>query len=80
MESVVKYEAAFFRGDGYFPEVGLSCEGFNLDVDTGEPILPAENLTTPSSEAVHIGLLSKALEEEELAKHLYSTKEALTIV
>ena len=76
----MKYEANFFKDKGEFTTIGMSRTVLNVDIDSGEPLPPPEGISGPSSEAVHIGLLAKALDLNDLGLILYSTNEALDIL
>lgn len=64
---------------GVDDKTGLTFDGWQLDVVTGEP-LKRHNFTAASKESLHLALLGHVLNENPRAKVFYSVDEALNML
>ena len=73
---VVKGEYRFIKELGVDSNTGLTISGYTLDHKTGMP-KEAISAWRESDEAIHVGLLTRALEGDD---ELYFEDEAITLL
>ena len=59
---------------------GITFDGQPLDNKSGLPSGSPHLFTAPSKESIHIAILAKALDGEQLANLIYTEEEALNIL
>jgi hypothetical protein len=59
---------------------GLTLDGQQLDVKTGQPFGPPHLFTASSKESVHVALLGKVLDGQRLAQVFYTQEEAIDMI
>jgi hypothetical protein len=62
----MKWESKFVRELAVDKDSGLTLDGWQIDVTTGEPMTPHQ-FTAPSKESIHIALLAKVLDGDRRA-------------
>ncbi|MEW6278773.1 MAG: hypothetical protein AB1758_09140 [Candidatus Eremiobacterota bacterium] len=78
LDDYVRHEAPFFRIARH-PQSALTCDGWDLDPRTGQPVKP-RYWSAPSKECLDVALLVKAVEQDRRALMLVSREEAVEIL